>query len=62
MDFRELAAKYGLSHRAFARRFGIPYRTVENWSSGERVPPGYVVSMAAEILEHDARKKKKRGE
>lgn len=31
--------------KAVANRFGIPYRTVQNWYRGERTPPEYVARM-----------------
>lgn len=59
--FLNLAERYGLSHRAFARRFGIPYRTIEDWSRGVRIPPAYVIEMAAELLERDVAEQKREG-
>ena len=35
-----------------AKRFGIPYRTVQDWFGNKRTPPDYVVRMIAEILQH----------
>lgn len=46
----EIAEAAGLSHRKLAERFGIPYRTVENWCSGNRTPPDYVLLMMQECL------------
>lgn len=48
-----LLRTYGLSQSSFARYFNIPLRTVQDWCSGRRVCPPYVVAMAAEILAKD---------
>ena len=50
---KELRAQTGMSQRAFAERFGIPVRTVEQWCTGKRQPPEYVVAMIRTILEYE---------
>ena len=47
---KELAAANGMSCRKLAERFGIPYRTMEDWAAGRREPPVYVIMMMQEIL------------
>lgn len=47
---KQIAADAGLSLRGLARRFGIPQRTMENWSSGSRSCPTYVLLMMQECL------------
>lgn len=47
---REIAAAAGLSQRKLAERFCIPYRTMESWCMGERVPPDYVRLMMQKCL------------
>ena len=44
-----------LSQRAFAKELNIPYRSIENWESGQRVPPEYVV----ELIEYKIKNEKK---
>lgn len=39
-----------MSQKRFADRFGIPLRTVEDWCTGRRQPPEYVLKMICEIL------------
>jgi putative transcriptional regulator len=51
MDIKELCARYGLKQTELARRFGIPLRTVQDWYSGKRTPPDYVVGMIIRLLE-----------
>ena len=48
---KEICEKYNLGQTALARRFGIPLRTVQDWYSGKRTPPDYVVAMLVELLE-----------
>ena len=40
----------GMTQQALADRFGIPKRTVENWSSGASTCPSYTLRMIKEIL------------
>ncbi|MBQ8245817.1 MAG: helix-turn-helix domain-containing protein [Lachnospiraceae bacterium] len=51
LTIRELCREHNLTQRALAERFGIPLRTVEDWSTGKRKPPSYVVQMIQTILE-----------
>lgn len=44
-SLREVREKYGYSRAMFSREFGIPIRTLENWESGERTPPNYVMTL-----------------
>lgn len=50
---RELCREYGLTQRALADRFGIPLRTVEDWSTGRHKCPDYTVRMIRTILEYE---------
>lgn len=45
-----------LSQRAFAKELNIPYRSIENWESGQRVPPEYVVELIEYKLENERQK------
>lgn len=55
---REICEQYGLTQAALANQFGIPLRTVEQWCTGRRQAPDYVVAMILTILEY----KQKEGE
>lgn len=48
---KEIAAAAGLSCRKLAERFCIPYRTVENWSSGANECLVYTKLMMQECLD-----------
>ena len=53
MDIKTLRAATGLTQKAFAELTGIPKRTIEQWESGRRNPPEYVVKLLAYYLEHE---------
>ena len=42
---KDLRAETGLTQKAFSDVYGIPLRTIENWESGVRNPPEYVVEL-----------------
>lgn len=60
-DLKAAIAELG-GQKAVANRFGIPYRTVQNWYRGERTPPEYVARMIVlfneDELEHLETKQK----
>lgn len=47
---REIRAATGLSQVAFAQRFCIPRRTVENWESGASSCPDYLRLLLAQAV------------
>ncbi len=47
---KELLKAHGLTQKELCERFGIPKRTVEDWSRGARVCPLYVLRMMDELL------------
>lgn len=51
-----------LSQRSFAKELNIPYRSIENWESGQRVPPEYVVELIEYKLENKRQKMFSRNE
>lgn len=52
MTIREMRKTLGDTQQEFALRFHIPFRTVQNWETGMRVPPKYMV----ELLESSTRR------
>ena len=46
----ELLDLFDLSQTDFARRFDIPLRSVQDWYSGRRRTPPYLLHMAAKLL------------
>lgn len=53
MDIQEFIKTSGMTHKQLSERFGIPKRTIEDWSRGVRKCPEYVVNMMVELLERD---------
>lgn len=45
MDIREMRSRLGDTQGEFAARYGIPFRTVQNWEAGVRKPPEYVATL-----------------
>lgn len=50
MDIKELRKSTGLSQVKFAKKYGIPRRTVENWESGASTPPEYERALLARVI------------
>ena len=59
MTIKELRQLTGLSQQAFAARYKIPVRSIENWESerNSRQPPEYLI----ELLEYRIRTEKGTG-
>ena len=53
MLIKELRAELGLSQRAFAQRYRIPLRSIENWEGGQRTPPDYVLDLLESKVKND---------
>lgn len=53
MDMKEIRKKSGLSQKKFAEKYGLPYRSVENWEEGSRKPPDYVLDLLNFRVETD---------
>lgn len=48
MNIREMRTRLGDTQSEFAARYNIPFRTVQNWETGTRKPPEYIM----DLLEH----------
>lgn len=57
MTFSDLMLKYGLSIKQISEDFHIPYRTVQNWKSGERQCPDYVMELIEYKICNEAKPK-----
>ena len=53
MRFNELRLAADMSLTEISSYFNIPYRTIQNWDSGKREPPYYVIELMAYKLKHD---------
>lgn len=50
MTIKDICLKHRISQSELSRRYGIPLRTVQDWHSGIRTPPPYVVKMIDTLL------------
>lgn len=53
MEILELRKITGLTQAGFAKRFNIPLRSIENWESGSRRPPQYVLELLEYRIMHE---------
>lgn len=54
MEIKEMRELLGISRAEFSRRYRIPLRTLEDWESGKRTPPPYVINLLERIIKEDA--------
>lgn len=50
---KAIRERTGLTQAAFAEKYNIPRRTVENWEAGKNSPPDYVVELLSFRIEHE---------
>ena len=50
-EIKRIRTASGLSQAAFAKAYGIPRRSIENWESGASTAPEYVVKLLAYAVE-----------
>ncbi len=53
MIIREMRAKLGDTQSEFAARYNIPFRTIQNWETGVRKPPEYIVELLSQCVQAD---------
>ncbi len=53
MNIREMKHSPGDTQTEYARRYQIPFRTVQNWESGTRGPPDYVMHLLENRVKKD---------
>ena len=53
MSIREMRTRLGDTQSQFAARYNIPFRTVQNWESGVRTPPDYVMRLLENRIQED---------
>ena len=53
MNIREMRIQLGDTQSEFAARYNIPFRTIQNWESGTRKPPEYIVSLLEQRIKED---------
>lgn len=58
MTVKEMRELLGLTQEQFAQKYNIPKRSIQNWESGERKPPEYVVELLERAVKEDVREKR----
>ena len=58
MNIREMRTLLGDTQSEFAARYNIPFRTVQNWESGVRTPPEYMISLLEDRIRSDLTNRK----
>ena len=53
MDIREMRSKLGITQGEFAARYNIPFRTIQNWETGSRKPPEYIIDLLERQVKED---------
>ncbi len=53
MNIREMRKKLGDTQNEFARRYNIPFRTIQNWETGTRLPPEYILELLSDRVRKD---------
>lgn len=53
VNIRELRTRLGITQTEFAARYGIPFRTVQNWESEIRKPPEYILKLLEDRVQTD---------
>ncbi len=51
---REILACSRMSKSAFAKKYGIPYSTIQKWTDGNRIPPEYVINLLERAVRADS--------
>lgn len=53
MNIREMRIQLGDTQNEFAARYNIPFRTVQNWETGTRKPPEYIIDLLEQRTKED---------
>lgn len=58
MTINEIVSYSGLTKAAFARKYRIPLRTLENWTSGKKLPKNdYIFYLLERVVKFDKENK-----
>ncbi len=53
MDIRGMRSQLGDTQSEFAARYHIPFRTIQNWETGVRKPPEYIINLLESQVKKD---------
>lgn len=54
MTIKEMRLLLQVSRTEFSIQYHIPLRTLEDWESGKRNPPNYVLELLERVVKEDA--------
>lgn len=54
MNIKELRSKTGLTQKAFAAKYDIPVRTLQDWESEAHKAPNYVIDLLSKAVATDS--------
>lgn len=60
MTIYEMRTALGDTQSEFAERYNIPFRTIQNWETGVRKPPEYVIALLESRIQSDLCNRKTR--
>lgn len=52
-EVKGIRERSGLSRQEFAKKYGIPIRTLEKWERHETEPAGYIISLLDRVVRED---------
>ena len=61
MTIKEMRALLGLTQQAFADKYGIPKRNIENWETGKNAPPEWAKNLLEKAVLEDSKEEKRMG-
>ena len=53
MTIREMRQELGMTQGEFSSRYKIPFRTIQNWETEQRIPPEYIVDLLESRVRYD---------
>ncbi len=53
MNIRQMRTELGDTQSEFALRYNIPFRTIQNWETGVRKPPEYIIELLSKRVSAD---------
>lgn len=57
LNLKKLMEMSGMNMTEISNYFKIPYRSVQNWSRGDRKPPNYLIDLMFYKLEKEGKMK-----
>lgn len=54
MNSKEIRSILEISRAEFSRRYEIPLRTLEDWDTGRRTPPPWLLKLLERVVTEDA--------